>query len=272
MAYQRDFEVLLRIFEPLVVHPELSGYPVSDNRETIMKLVHADADSRLISIPPDPVADSYRGTPIFMSAADSGDSFDRVCPAQDDIRSWHALEALIENSTRSELDLVVPKAARRRAAAHRVEWMQEDPDTRVFTRTSAWDVSPVWWLAIDPQKDQVISDEIGEDSFRIRVRTPILTASARVDWALEIIKEKSRLTSVVESTEMFSEWLDVFDMNSVLELDLGGMSEVIWPDTGAELVSDWVDSLNVDDEEGAQRAFGKYTRMWEMLGLYARSS
>ena len=96
MAYQRDFAILLRVFEPLVVHPELADYPVSENRETIAGLVAADADTRLISIPPDPVADSYRGTPIFMPAADGGDEFDRVCPVQDDIRSWHALEALAE--------------------------------------------------------------------------------------------------------------------------------------------------------------------------------
>lgn len=275
MAYQRDFEILLRVFEPLVVHPELADYPVSENRETIAGLVAADADTRLISIPPDPVADSYRGTPIFMPAADGGDEFDRVCPVQDDIRSWHALEALAENSTRRELDLVVPKAARRRAAAHRVEWMQDDPDTRVFTRTSAWDVSPVWWLALDPQRDRVISDDVedgDEEGFRIRIRTPIVIASARVDWALEVIREKSRLTSVVESTEMFSEWLDGFDVNSVLELDMGGMSEVLWPDTGAELVADWVDSLDADDVDGARAAFNRYTRMWEMLGLYSRSS
>lgn len=274
MAYERDFEIRLRVFEPCVVHPELADFPVSDNRDAIAGLIAADADIRLISIPPDPVADSYRGTPIFMPAADAGDEFDRVCPVQDDIRSWHALEALAENSTRGELDLIVPKAARRRAAAHRVEWMQDDPDTRVFTRTSAWDVSPVWWLALDPQRDQVISDDIGDgdEGFRIRIRTPILTASSRVDWALEVIKEKSKLVSVVESTEMFSEWLDGFDMNSILELDLGGMSEVLWPDTGAELVADWVDSLDADDREGAGAAFTRYTRMWEMVGLYARSS
>ena len=102
--------------------------------------------------------------------------------------------------------------------------------------------------------------------------TRFRTRPRRVDWALEVIKEKSKLVSVVESTEMFSEWLDGFDMNSILELDLGGMSEVLWPDTGAELVADWVDSLDADDREGAGAAFTRYTRMWEMLGLYARSS
>lgn len=272
MGYERSYVISLRVFEPLVVHEEFADYPVSANRETIERLVAEDADDRLISLPPDPVADSYRGTPLFLTGAETGDSFDRVCPVQDDIRSWHALDALMEAHPRTELDLFVPKAARRRAASHRVEWMQDDPDTRVFTRTSAWDVSPVWWLAIDPGNDRVISTDTADGSFRIRIRTPIVTAAARVEWAHDVMDEKSRLRTVVESTEAFGDWLDDFDMNAMLELDLGGMSEVLWPGTGAEHVTDWIDCLDTDDTEGAIRAFNRYTRQWEMIGLYARSS
>lgn len=272
MSYTRSYEIRLRVFEPLVVHPEYTGFPVGDNRERIEELVAADADARLISLPPDPVADSYRGTPIFLTSDEGGDGFTRVSPVQDDIRSWHALDALEEVSAKSELDMIVPKAARRRAAALRVEWMQDDPDTRVFTRTSSWDVSPVWWLAIDPDEDEVIEAEDEHGNPRVFIRTPILTASARMEWAFDVAKEKSRLVSVVESAESFTTWLDSFDMNSVLELDLGGMSEVLWPDTGSELVHEWIDALDQDDTEAAIRAFNMYTRKWEQLMLYSRAS
>lgn len=272
MAYQRRYEVLLRVFEPVLVHAEYEDIPVTDNRAKIEELLGSDADERLISLPPDPVADSYRATPIFLPATEAGDMFDRVCPAQDDIRSWHALEGLVENTPRSVLDMIVPKSARRRAAAHRVDWLQENPDTRVFTRSSTWEVSPVWWLGIDPEEDTVIREEAEDGSFRILLRVPILTAAARVDWAVDIISEKSRMTGLVESAKSFSEWLDSFDINSLLELDLGGMSPVIWPDTGAQFVNDWVDGLDNDDFEAAAAAVRRYTRTWEMLGLYARSS
>lgn len=271
MPYERNYLIELRIFEPLVVHPDLEDYPLSDNRAMILGLVDADANTRLISFPPDPVADSYRGTPIIMTGEDAGDGIARVCPVQDDIRSWHALDALTESTSKSELDALVPKSARRRAAAHQVEWQQGEPDTRVFTRTSAWDVSPVWWLAIDPENDLVITEE-DEHGTHVRMRTPILTAAARVEWALGVIREKSRLVAVVSAAESFSGWLDTFDLNSIVELDLGGMSDVIYPETGASLVSDWVDSLDVDDHEGAVAAFNSYTRMWETLGLYSRGS
>ncbi len=263
---------MLRVYEPLVVHPEYTGFPVSDNREKIEALVSADADSRLISLPPDPIADSYRGTPVFLTAEDVGDDFNRVSPVQDDIRSWHSFDALEEELPRTDIDLVVPKASRRRAQALRAEWANEDPDTRVFARTGSWDVNPVWWLAVDPSEDEVIESEDTDGTPRVFVRTPVLTASARVDWAHDVMKEKSKLAGVVETTGVLAQWLDDFDMNSVLELDLGGMSDVLWPDTGADLVHQWIDALDQDDREAAIAAFQQYTQRWERIMLYSRSS
>lgn len=272
MAYERRYQVCLRVFEPLDAHPELGDYPVSDNRSMIEELVAADADARLISFPPDPVADSYRGTPIFLTAEEWGDGITRVCPVQDDIRSWHAVEALAENVSRDELDMLVPKSARRRAAAKRVEWMQDDPDERVFTRTAAWEVSPVWWLAFDLDADRIRIDEAEDGSQRTFIRTDIVAASARVDWALAVIREKSRLRAVVESTAQFGRWLETFDPNAVLELDLGGMTGVLDPAQAQDYVDSWVDALDSDDYDSAVAAFNLYTEAWEKLGLFSRSS
>ncbi|MCQ9385305.1 hypothetical protein NQ038_09130 [Brevibacterium sp. 50QC2O2] len=271
MPYARDFQIDLRVFEPIEMHPDLADYPVSENRDMILDLVAADADKRLLSLPPDPIADSYRGTPIFMPGSEAGDGLDRVCPVQDDIRSWAALDSLEDDLPRAELDLVVPKSARRRAAAHRVEWLQDDPDQRIFTRTAAWDISPVWWLALDPEEDRVIVSERAGAPW-VRIRVPVLTASARVEWAAGVLEEKSRLTTVRESTVAFGEWLDSFDLNAIVELDLGGMTGVLWPDTGAGLVTEWIDSLDMDNPEGARAAFEEYSNHWERLVLYARAN
>jgi len=70
----------------------------------------------------------------------------------------------------------------------------------------------------------------------------------------------------------FLEWLDSFDMGSILELDLGGMSDVQWPETGAQLVLDWLDALDSDDMESARIAFDTFTDEWERRTLYAHSS
>ena len=271
MAYRRDYVVTLRIFEPLVVHSELQDRQVEDNRTRVEEQISQDADKRLISLPPSPVADSFRATPIFLPASQTADGVDRFCPAQEDIRGWEALESLTEHTSKATLDIIAPKSARRRAASRRAEWLQDAKDTRIFTRVSAWDVPPSWWLFFSLSEDQIITDET-EAGLRVLIRTDILAASARMEWAAETISDTSKVVDMVEQTSDLVEWIDSFDMNSILELDLGGMSDVLWPSEAPELVDSWVTALSNDDTESARAAFQKYAAGWEQLNLYARGS
>ena len=271
MSYSREYLVSLRIFEPTVVHSELQDRQVEDNRARIEAQVAADADQRLISLPPNPVAESFRNTPIFLPASQTPDGVDRFSPTQEDIRGWEALESLTEHTSKATLDIIAPKSARRRAAGHRAEWLQDTKDTRIFTRVSAWDVPPAWWLFFSLGEDQVITEDT-EAGMRVLIRTDILAASARMEWAAETIAEKSKVVDMVEQTGVLAQWIDSFDMNSILELDLGGMSEVLWPNEGPELVDSWVTALSNDDIESATAAFQKYAAAWEQLNLYARCS
>ena len=271
MSYSRDYVVTLRIFEPTVVHSALQDDQVEDNRTRVEELVSADADQRLISLPPSPVAESFRNTPIFFPASQTSDGVDRYCPAQEDIRGWEALESLSEHTSKATLDIIAPKSVRRRAASRRAEWLQDAKDTRVFTRVSAWDVPPSWWLFFSLSEDQIITNET-DAGLRVLIRTDILAASARMEWAAETVADKSKVVDMVEQTSILAQWVDGFDMNSVLELDLGGMSDVLWPNEAPELVDSWVTALSNDDPETAVASFQKYAAMWEQLNLYARSS
>ncbi|WP_244223262.1 hypothetical protein [Brevibacterium aurantiacum] len=110
---------------------------------------------------------------------------------------------------------------RRRAASRRAEWLQDAKDTRVFTRVSAWDVPPSWWLFFSLSEDQIITNET-DAGLRVLIRTDILAASARMEWAAETVADKSKVVDMVEQTSILAQWVDGFDMNSVLELDLVG--------------------------------------------------
>lgn len=271
MSYSREYLVSLRIFEPTVVHSELQDRDAEDNRSRVEAQIAGDADQRLISLPPSPVAESFRHTPIFLPASQTSDGVDRYCPAQEDIRGWEALEALAEHTSKATLDIIVPKTARRRAASRRAEWLQDAKDSRIFTRVASWDVPPAWWLFFSLAEDQVITEET-KDGLRVLIRTDILAASARMEWAAETVAENSKVVDMVEQTSTLAAWVDGFDMNSIVELDLGGMSEVLWPNEAPELVDSWVTALSNEDTESAVQAFQKYAAMWEQLNLYARSS
>ena len=271
MPYQRDYLIHLRVFEPVEVYAHAHRGAVP-HRAGVEELVCADADRRLISMPPDPVPSRFRDAPLFLTGEEAGDNRDRVCPVQEDIRGWQALDILAETTPRDELDVLVPKVARRRAHARRVDWMNSEVDERVFTRTSAWEVPPIWWLAVDPDTDTVVEEDQPDGAVRVRIRTELLTASARTEWALDILRNKSQAEFFTESVSDFLEWLDSFDMGSILELDLGGMSDVQWPETGAQLVLDWLDALDSDDMESARIAFDTFTEEWERRTLYAHCS
>lgn len=271
MSYSRQYLVSLRIFEPIVVHSGMQDSDVEDNRDRIEVQVAADADQRLISLPPRPVAESFRDTPVFLPASQTSDGVNRYCPTQEDIRGWEALDSLVEHTSKATLDIIAPKSVRRKAASRRAEWVQEGGDTRIFTRVSAWDVPPAWWLFFSLGEDQIITEET-DAGLRVLIRTDILAASARMEWAAETVAEKSKIVDMVERTANLAQWVDAFDMNSVLELDLGGMSDVLWPNEAPELVDAWVTALSNDDAESAVDAFQRYAAHWENLNLYARSS
>ena len=111
--------------------------------------------------------------------------------------------------------------------------------------------------------------EAARMSVRMSTRRP---ASARMDWAAETISDPAKGVDMVEQTSALVEWIDRFDMNSILELDLGGVSDVLWPTEAPELVDSWVTALSNDDTESARAAFQKYAAGWEQLNLYARGS
>ena len=82
MPYQRDYLIHLRVFEPVEVYSHAHRGTVS-HRAGLEELVCADADRRLISMPPDPVPSRFRDAPLFLTGEEVGDNRDRVCPVQD---------------------------------------------------------------------------------------------------------------------------------------------------------------------------------------------
>lgn len=267
MGYERTYQTFLRVFEPLESHPEFDNYPVSDNRERIEVQIAADADKRLVSLPVNPMPRHFHSTPIFLPSEQTGDNITRVCPVQEDVRGWHALDALLESWPSMEIDVVAPRSARRGAATDRAEWLQSRPQVQVYTRTATWEVPPEWLIAVVADEDEVVHTESG-----VLVRTPLLTASARAEWAAEILLAKAPGNEISQNTKEISDWLDHFDLNAIVELDYGGLSADVWPDASSTAVHGWVEALDADDEDAAEAALGEFVEQWAPVTSLARSS
>ncbi len=272
MSFSRPYEVYLRVFEPVFAHPAWEADPVSPNDDTVRDGLHQDADRRLLVLPPSPVPQPTPATRVYLPGSETTDGIDRAWPVQQEVLSWGALQELEENVPAALLDPLVPRGVRREAAINRMSWLREERGDRVFSQVSAWTVPFQWWLAFDEDDDAVLEDEREDGSLRVRVRADLVKSSARVDWARDMLAEKALPSGASAVVGEFSEWLDGFDVNAVLELDLGGVSELHWHGTMRKLVADCIAALAADADDEAGEIFAKYIHQLEALRLLARSN
>ena len=272
MSFSRPYELCLRVFEPLAAHPEWQRSGMEPNRERIESALRQDADDRLLVLPPEPMPPATPGMRMYLPASQTADGIDRVWPVQQDVLSWSAIRELEEAVPDSLLDPLVPRSVRREASMERMDWLRREEGDLVYAQMGAWHVPFQWWLAFDESVDQVIEDEAADGSARIRLRAEIMSASARVDWAGDVMAGTTPQGGAGAIVADFAAWLDGFDFNSILELDLGGMSGTHWESGLRSLVDECVTALADEDAERAADAFGRYMHGVESQRLQSRSN
>ena len=154
----------------------------------------------------------------------------------------------------------------------RMDWLRREDGDLMYTQVSCWQVPFQWWLAFDETVDQVIEEEQDDGSVRIRVRAEIMSASARADWARDVLAATTPSDGPAAVAAEFAEWLDSFDFNSIVELDLGGMSALHWESDMRRLLDECVSALADDDADKAQETFAQYMRAADTQQLLAHSN
>ncbi|WGW12442.1 hypothetical protein LWF01_01335 [Saxibacter everestensis] len=266
-AIRRPYETYLRVFEPISAHPELDVSSLSVARDELELESVKAANRRLLTIPVNPMPSEDLRAVLTIPVGVVGDEVLRVCPLQEQVRSWHALDALEEVWPESVVDLVAPRAVRKRAASERASWVLGEQETRVFTRMATWEIPLSWFVAVHSEDDQV--DETDD---RVRVRTPLLTAQARAEWALEILSDKLPDQEVTAEVGELVEWLESFDLDSFVELDYGGLAEQVWPDPSSVDVHDGIEALGEEDMSVAAASYHRFVKRWQQVAALARAS
>lgn len=272
MSFSRPYELCLRVFEPLAAHPDWQRSRPEPNRERIESALREDANDRLLVLPPEPMPPATPSMRMYLPASQTSDGIDRVWPVQQDVLSWSAIRELEEAVPDALLDPLVPRSVRREASMERMDWLRREDGDLVYAQMGAWHVPFQWWLAFDESVDQVIEEEGPDGSTHIRMRAEIMSASARVDWARDILVGSTPPGGAGTIVSEFAEWLDGFDFNSILELDLGGMSASHWENDLRALVEECVNALGDDDADRAADAFGRYMHGVETQRLQSRAN
>ncbi|GEL18214.1 hypothetical protein [Pseudonocardia asaccharolytica] len=258
----------LRVYEPMRAFEGPSGAPIRAGlargaiaperagwRERELCL-RALVGSRLL--PGDPTTD--RGADVFVVTEPSGEQL--ICPFDTRPRAAAAVLGFLDSEEpllRASALPVSETVARRCATAA----MAELGDGAAHVVTAAWIVPLPWFAMVDPEQRVLRLDR----PRRVWWRVPIGTARARAIRAEKILRDALGDTGPAEVLAETERWLERFDRSSVLELDYGGLVELIndealRADESAQLVRCGLQALRDGDEETAGDCYDRLQEFW----------
>lgn len=257
----------LRVYEPMRAFEGPSGAPVraglargaiaperAGHRERELCLP-AVLGSRLL--PGEPAADAVD---VFVLAGPSDEPL--ICPLDTRPRAAAAVLGFLDSEDpllRASALPVPETVARRRASAA----MAELGDGAAHVVTATWTVPLPWFVMVDPAQRRLRL----ERPRRVWWQVPIGTARVRAIRAEKIVREALGDTGPAEVLAETERWLERFDRSSVLELDYGGLAELIGEealrdDDSADLVWCGLQALHDGDEETAAMCYDRLREFW----------
>jgi hypothetical protein len=287
----------LRVYEPLSAFAEPDGtrwaaYAASADRPRragALAAEHADALRRLTAV-----------TPVAAPEWESGDAYVRwvdgvtyICPWQTRLRSWLGLSRL--RATAPQLRLAAfPPAMVDAAIGGFASCRGQDGALRIYIQARTWSVPPAWFTPFAPEERWLVTGgPAGQPGAgkraapsRVLVYTTAMTrARGRVQAALTSCHRADgaagagsapRPAALAELAQI-SSWLAEFDPQSLVELDYGGLVQLLSDDalrtdqSVAEMAAA-VSALARGELELASAMYRRVTRRWRPLAALERAS
>ena len=143
---------------------------------------------------------------------------------------------------------------------------------RVHEQIATWGVPLRWFVFVDlGERDLVIK----ADRRSLRYRTEISKARRRASRGLSVLRKSIGDAPITEAVEEAARWLEEFHPRSVVELDYGGLVDLI-PDADLEeddspgLVAAGLAALSRGDADAATEAYEKLVARWRAVQLLER--
>ena len=285
----------LRIYEPLSAfraaeRAHWAAYATSPDRPrraSALAAEHAESLRRLIALPPI-VAPAQESRHAYVRWADG---ITYVCPWQTRLRSWLALSRLRETAGPLMSDAFAPRQAEL-AAEDFARWEGREGTPRVHIQTSAWAVPLSWFVPFAPTERWLVlgtppaGDSRGPATAAatrtLIYATAMSQARRRVARSLATARRLSgsrlaesepavaALVRIGTELEEIGRWLEEFHPHSLVELDYGGLvqlldDETLRGDQSAAEVSAAVNALADKELELAAAMYQRLRARWRSL-------
>jgi hypothetical protein len=143
---------------------------------------------------------------------------------------------------------------------------------RQHEQVATWNV-PLRWFVLVGDEERELSLEPGRRV--LRFRTEISKARRRVHRALSVLRRSLGDVPISEAVEECARWLEEFHSRSIVELDYGGLAEmlpdeVLTGDDSPSLVAAGLAALATGDADGATSAYERLIERWRAVQLLER--
>jgi hypothetical protein len=194
-----------------------------------------------------------------------------VCPLDLRARSAAALVGFLATATGPLLEETVPvepETIRSRASAV----MAELTAGAVHVISTTWTVPLPWFALVDPETRRIVQAPKDDPERQVSWRVSMADARARVARAHRVVSSSLGEAGPAKVLADTGRWLDHFAPDSAVELDYGGLVQLIddqdlLEDSSAADVNAIVDALETGD---AEEVALRYERLREFWGELAR--
>ncbi|WP_328464234.1 hypothetical protein OHA21_40190 [Actinoplanes sp. NBC_00393] len=174
-------------------------------------------------------------------------------------------------------DAFVPPVLAGQAKAVVEDWRSgakvlEQGVPRVHEQIATWGVPLRWFAFVDLEEREI---SLSGRRRTLRYRTEISKARRRAHRAVSVLRKALGDAPITEAVEEGTRWLEEFHPRSVVELDYGGLVNLLPEDNLAEddspgLVAAGLSALSRGDAESASEAYEKLVARWRLVQLLER--
>ena len=200
-----------------------------------------------------------------------------VCPWNLRVRVAEAALSARDGVPSVLADAFVPPILAGQAKAIVEDWRSgarvlEHGVPRVHEQIATWGVPLRWFVFVDADERELVTRR-GRRA--LRYRTEISKARRRAHRGVSVLRKSVGDAPITEAVEEGARWLEEFHPRSVVELDYGGLVDLLSDDTleaddSPKLVAAGLAGLSRGDADAATEAYEKLVSRWRAVQLLER--